>query len=138
MLSKKKILVVDADPESEIKLKPLLQAHRYQTFFADNSIDGLQMAEEWQPHAILLDLILPHMSGLGFLREIKYNFKTKNIPVLILSELTDFEVIYEALELGAVGFLNKFDKDSELLSLVKECVVGSAQNLNEFEVRLKP
>ncbi len=123
MLYKKKILVVDGDSESEIKLKPMLQAHRYQAVFVDNAIDGLSIAADWQPHIILLDLVLPQMSGLGFLREIKYNLKTKNIPVLILSDVSDFEVIYEALELGAVGFVNKSDGDDELLSLMKECVV---------------
>lgn len=126
MLYKKKVLVVDGDPDSEIKLKPLLQAHRYQTVFVDNAIDGLSVAADWQPHMILLDLVLPQMSGLGFLREIKYNFKTKNIPVLILSDVSDFEVIYEALELGAVGFVNKADGDNELLSLMKECVISTS------------
>lgn len=125
MIYKKKILVVDGDSESEIKLKPLLQAHRYQTVFVDNAIDGLNIAADWQPHIILLDLVLPQMSGLGFLREIKYNLKTKNIPVLVLSDVNDFEVIYESLELGAVGFVNKSDGDSELISLMKECVIST-------------
>lgn len=123
MLYKKKILVVDGDANSEIKLKPFLQAHRFQPVFVNNAIDGLSLAADWRPHMILLDLVLPNMSGLGFLREIKYNLKTKNIPVLILSDVSDLEVIYEALELGAVGFINKSDDDSELLSLMKECAI---------------
>ena len=123
MLYKKKILVVDGDSESELKLKPMLESHRYQSLFVNNAIDGLSIAADWQPHLILLELDLPHMSGLGFLREIKYNLKTKNIPVVILSDVADIEVIYEALELGAAGFVNKADGDSELLSLMKDCVV---------------
>lgn len=131
MVSPKKVLIVDADPKSEIKLKPLFLSHNYQTLFVDNAKEGLQIAEDWQPQIIVLDLVLPQMSGLGFLREIKYNFKTKHIPILILSEITDFEVIYEALELGAVGFLNKFEKNSELLSLIKDCTITKSKTLSK-------
>lgn len=122
MILKKKLLVVDGDPQSEEVLKPALTKAEYQSLFVLTAKEGLQVAREWQPHLILLDLVLPRMSGLGFLREIQHNPRTKNIPVLIMSDLGDFEVIYEAMELGAVGYVTKSNNDREVLSMVSECL----------------
>lgn len=122
MIYKKKILVVDGDPNSEENLKSILEREHYQPLFVRQAHEGLKIADEWFPHMILLDLVLPNMSGLGFLRQIKRNPRLKNIPVLIISHVNDFDVIQEALDLGADGFLTKTHTPKELISMVKDYV----------------
>lgn len=119
MIYKKKVLVVDGDPQSEKKFRPILESN-YQCLFVERALEGLKIAEEWRPHIILLDLVLPNMSGLGFLRQIKRKAIVKTIPILIISEVDDFDVIQEALDLGADGFLAKTDSPRDLISMVRD------------------
>lgn len=120
MIYKKKILVVDGDPNSEHNLRKTLENAHYQPLFVTNAQEGLKIAAEWIPHMILLDLVLPNMSGLGFLRQIKRSPRLKAIPILIISDVSDFDVIQEALDLGAEGFLTKTHTPGELITMVRD------------------
>lgn len=74
---------------------------------AENGPDGILKAEEQHPDAILLDIMLPKMSGLEVLRKLKGSDKTKNCTVILLTNLSEDETIKQGFEIGAEGYLIK-------------------------------
>ena len=71
--------------------------------------EGLELAVSEKPDLIILDMILPKMNGFEVLQELKNNPKTKNIPVVILSNLGQESDVDRAMSLGAVDYLIKTD-----------------------------
>ncbi|MCD6550620.1 response regulator [bacterium] len=76
---------------------------------ATNGIEGLNKAFSENPDLVILDLILPRKNGFDVLDEIRKNKKTKNIPVIILSNLGQEMDIKEGLARGAQEYLVKTD-----------------------------
>ena len=77
-----------------------------------HSLEGeraIQEAEEKQPDVIILDLVLPGLDGFDILKKLKENQRTKNIPVIVLSNLNKKEDIAKAMKLAASSFLVKAD-----------------------------
>ena len=72
-----------------------------------NGEDGLKKAKEMLPDFILLDIIMPKMDGFAVLKSLKKDEKTKNIPVMLLTNLGQEEDIKRGEELGVVGYLVK-------------------------------
>jgi DNA-binding NarL/FixJ family response regulator len=72
---------------------------------ANNGMEAVQKAEEFQPEIILMDIRMPHTNGVEGTRLIKEQFP--NIKVLMLTTFNDSELIFEALEQGASGYLLK-------------------------------
>ena len=87
---------------------------------AHNGMEATRIIENEHPDIILLDLILPQMSGYGFLRELKHHLELAEIPVVVLSAVGDEEVVRECVDLGAVGYLRKTCEADELVSMVSE------------------
>jgi len=95
---------------------------------ASDAEEGLQLILTEAPNIVLLDLILPKMSGFDLLTELKTNPKTKGIPVVILSNLGQEEDIARARGLGAIDFLVKADISiNEVVQKVKEIYVRHLQ-----------
>src|SRR3989344_245088 len=85
-------------------------------------LDKLSKSEEL-PAVIILDLMLPKMTGFDVLRELKKNPKTKSIPVIVLSNLAQTNDIDETLKLGAAMHLVKSQHDPEdLVKKIKEVI----------------
>lgn len=117
---KKKVLIIDDEPQLVEFLKVKIEANGFECFTACFPEDGLKMALVWEPDLILLDLNMPHMSGYGVLKELKQNPDLAQIPVLILSCLTDEEIVRGALDFGAAGFVKKTCSSQELMTMVQE------------------
>lgn len=85
---------------------------------------GLRMAENKKPDLILLDLILPRMDGFEVLKRLKTEGATKDIPVIILTNLEGMKDVETALELGANTYLVKTNyKLEEVLEKIKQTIV---------------
>ena len=117
---KKKVLIIDDDSDIAILLKDTLEDNSYDCDMAASAPEGLQKAHDSKPNLILLDLMLPKMSGFGFLREISRDHDLDDTPVIVLTALADQEIAEESLNLGAVGYLTKASIAKELVSLVRE------------------
>lgn len=115
---RKKILVVDDNPDTCLLICELLREHDYQCLSAETPTAGLDAAAKEQPDLILLDMLLPGMSGFGFIRELNRNKRLKGIPVVILTVVNDEEVEEAMEDLGAVAYLRKVCQDQELLATV--------------------
>ncbi|MFA6512306.1 MAG: response regulator [Patescibacteria group bacterium] len=74
---------------------------------ATDGAKGLKMAQEMKPDIILLDIILPKMSGFDVLKKLRENKETKDVPILLLTNLGQKEDVEKGLKLGATDYLIK-------------------------------
>ena len=102
-----KILVVDDSTTNVVLLEAILDEKGYQIETALNAKEAYAIIERESPDLILLDLLMPKISGFDFLEEIRKNEKTKNTPVIVVSALTDEENVDKILKMGAIDFVKK-------------------------------
>lgn len=87
---------------------------------------GLEKAKKMKPDLILLDVLLPKMNGFDVLRELKNDPTTKNIPVILLTNLGQKSDVVRGLDLGAVDYLIKAHfMPSEVVEKIKEVLSKS-------------
>ncbi len=79
------VLVVDDDPEVIDYISAILEDHQMKTMSATNGKEAIKTVQETRPDIILLDLMMPKQSGLGFFNELKKNEEYKDIPVIVVS-----------------------------------------------------
>jgi len=113
-----RILVVEDDPRSPGLLSASLSALGFDVTSTDSALSAAQIVERLQPSAILLDLVLPFRSGAAFLVDLKANAQTADIPVFIVSELT--EVLTDERRSLAAAVIRKPFRPLALAELVRE------------------
>jgi len=111
-----KILIVDDDMINRKLLKVLLKKNGYETIEAQNGMEALTLIKQEPVDMVLLDVFMPIMDGIDFLKIIKQDDSLKNIPVAILT--TDDTKKTEALKLGACEVLIKPIKEEQLKNLL--------------------
>jgi len=115
------ILLVEDERNLQRTLSDLLEDEGHEVVSAMNGKEGLVEAKEEQPDLILLDLILPKLHGFKVLKKLKNTEKTKDIPVIILTNLEGTDDVQKALEMGVTTYLVKSDYElSEVLNKVEE------------------
>ena len=82
---KKKILLVDDEPEIQLIISTRLSAAGFEVIIAKDGQEGLNMARSESPDAILLDLMIPKIDGFKVCRMLKFDKAFENIPVIIFS-----------------------------------------------------
>jgi CheY-like chemotaxis protein len=102
-----RILVVDDSATNIVLLEAILNGQGYLIETAQSVKEAYQIIKKETVNLILLDLLMPRISGYDFLKEIKSNESTKNIPVIIVSAVADPENKKRSIELGALDFINK-------------------------------
>lgn len=121
---KAKILIIEDD---KFLLKLYSDKLRREGFEVIESISGKEGSNKVfveKPDLVILDLVLPQKSGFEILSEMKLNSETKNIPVVILTNLGQEVDIKRGLELGAVAYLVKTEFSiNQLGEVVKEHLV---------------
>lgn len=118
----KKILIVEDDRFIIDIYSTKLKEEGYEVLIAENGEKALEQIEK-NPDLILLDIVLPGMDGWEILREIKKREKTKSIPVLVLSNLSQKSEVEKAFKLGATKYLVKSNfTPSQVIAQIKECL----------------
>ncbi|MGE5297593.1 MAG: response regulator [Acidobacteriaceae bacterium] len=105
--SKIKILIVEDEEILLTALTEELKQEGFVTVGAKDGVEGVEAAAKDKPDLILLDLVMPRLDGIGALKQIKDNAETRDIPVVILTNLSDYDKISDALSLGAMDYLVK-------------------------------
>jgi len=119
MIKEGTIMVVE-DTQASLKLiTDILVAEGYQVRPADSGELALASIEAMPPELILLDIIMPGRDGFEVLRRLKAREETRDIPVIILSAITETAQRVEGLNLGAVDFVSKPYQADELLARVR-------------------
>lgn len=103
----KKILFIEDESALQRAASQVLTEEGFQVLSALDGELGLELTKKEIPDLILLDLIMPKKSGFEVLEELKKDPGTKNIPVIILSNLEGSEDVEKALTLGATTYLVK-------------------------------
>lgn len=120
-------------PDKKIKILLIedeeMLANMYEVKFKNEGYDlvkamdgamGLELAKSTTPDFILLDIIMPKMDGFSVLKTLKEDAVTKNIPVMLLTNLGQDEDVQRGKQLGAVGYLVKANiTPSEVVASVK-------------------
>jgi len=100
------VLIVDDDKSSLLALTGILGSD-YTLLAARNGPEGIDRATEFQPDLILLDVLMPDMSGYEVLTELKASEKTRNIPVILITGVDDTQSEREGFDLGAADYVKK-------------------------------
>ena len=115
------ILVVDDDPALQKLVVSLINRAGMETVSAVNAHEAAaSLKAEPLPDLILLDLMLPEISGIDFLKQIRTKSEYDGLPVIILSALADPEQIREGLDSGADRYLTKPYLANNLIKTVRE------------------
>ncbi len=110
-----KILVVEDDPFFRKLYERLFALKGIQVDLAGEGTEGIQKAKTVNPGLILLDIMMPGISGLDVLKTLKEDPSTKSIPVVMLTNLGDDAAIEKATKLGADGYFVKSNTQPEQL-----------------------
>jgi len=117
---KKILLVEDEAPLLKVLEDRFLQ-EGFLVFKAQDGASGYRIAIDSKPDIILLDILMPVVDGLQMLKKIREDKEARNIPVVILTNMTDLESVKKAMENKAYDYLVKSDwKLDDLVKKVKE------------------
>lgn len=120
-MKKDKILIIEDDKSLVKIIESALDLKKFEVILAIDSGEGLDKAIMEKPAVIVLDILLPGENGFECLKRLKEHKGTKEIPVIILSNLGQAEEIRKGLSLGAVDYLVKadFSIDEVIKKIVK-------------------
>ena len=119
-LKQSKIMIVDDEAMNIKILRRLLELEGFSSFVSTSDAPtALALIRQEQPDIVLLDLMMPYVSGLDILTEARADATISFIPIVILTAVTDRDTRVRAVELGATDFLNKPVDASELLPRVR-------------------
>jgi two-component system KDP operon response regulator KdpE len=134
-MSGPRVLVVDDEVQLRRALRRSLEGHGYDVREAEDGEQGLREFESFKPDAVLLDLMLPGMSGVEVCRELR---KTSQIPVIVLSVIGDERTKIEALDSGADDYVTKPFGMGELLARLRVALRrGSSDRLQQGAVSIE-
>lgn len=119
----KTILLVDDEPDMLEMLSLRLRKAGYKVITAITGEECLQKAEDKYPSLILLDILLPGMSGFEVVRQLKAKKNTEDIPVIMITALIGKDAETKGLERGADYFISKPFDPEELLTKIKTILV---------------
>ncbi len=103
----KRILFIEDESALQKTFGEILKQEGYEMTSALDGETGLRLAKTQKPDLILLDLILPKVHGFEVLKKLKEDPETKEIPVMVLTNLEGVEDVGKAMELGATTYLVK-------------------------------
>jgi two-component system, OmpR family, phosphate regulon response regulator PhoB len=113
------VLLVEDEPAQREILRYNLSSEGYDVTMADNGDDALLLAEEVEPDLILLDWMLPGVSGIEVLRRLKNRRLTSDIPTIMLSARSEEMDRVRGLETGADDYMVKPYSVSELMARIR-------------------
>lgn len=120
---KKKILFIEDESVLQKTFGEILKQEGYEMISALDGEIGLRLAKEKKPDLVLLDLILPKINGFSVLEKIKEDKETKDIPVVVLTNLEGLEDVDKALKMGATTYLVKANYSlEEVVAKIKKAL----------------
>ncbi len=118
------ILIVEDSPTQAEQLKHILEEAGYLVSVANNSKEALSSISEHKPTLVISDVMMPEMDGYQLCERIKTTENFKNIPVILVTALSDPEDVINGLECGADNFLVKPYDEKYLLYNVRHILIN--------------
>lgn len=123
-----KILIIEDDPLMSRMYEQIFNFDQYEVKVADDGEQGLLIAKEYKPTVIMLDVMMPKLNGFEVLDRIKLDPQLKQIPVIMLTNLSSEQDAQTAMLKGAVKYIvkNKFDP-KQVSKMVKEIIQANTR-----------
>lgn len=117
---KKKIMIVEDDSFVMDIYETKIAQEGFEVISAANGMEALKKLQDVRPDLMLLDIIMPYMDGLEVLQKVKADERLKNMPIILLTNLSQKEEVDKGLGLGANDYLIKSHfTPSEVLEKIK-------------------
>ena len=113
------VLVVDDNPQNLELILAYLEEVQCSTLSCTGGMEALEIIRKNQPDLVLLDVMMPKISGFEVCRQVKNDPKTAHIPIIMVTALTELADIEKAIESGTDDFLSKPVNKWELVTRVK-------------------
>ena len=118
-----KVFFIDDDEDLITIFSTALVKEGFEVAYSLTGNDGLTKVRTEKPDIILLDQVMPDMAGNDVLKTLKISEDTKNIPVILLSNFSQNELVKGALDQGAVDYLFKYQVEpKDVVAKVKEAL----------------
>ncbi|GBD25409.1 Transcriptional regulatory protein WalR [bacterium HR30] len=118
-----RVLVVDDNPDSLVITRGILEPKGYEVIEATSGPQALALVEQSPPDVVLLDIMMPGMSGLEVLQQLKERYETARIPVILVTAKTADEDVVQGYQSGADYYITKPFTGTQLLYGI-ELVLG--------------
>lgn len=133
-----KILIIDDDALMVRMYQTKLKSDGYEVATAADGKEGMEKIKKETPDLVLLDIMMPVMNGLELLKKLKADKETKNLPIVLLSNVGEEADINKGLEMGAVAYLVKASyTPKEVVQKIKEVLKGYKRDIPEAKVPVK-
>lgn len=118
------ILVIEDDPSVRTLLTKALTGKGYKVETSEDGLEGLTRLESLRPDLIIVDIMMPRLDGMTFVRAIKGHDHTKQLPVIFLTAKNDPKTMIQGINLGARFYVTKPFQIDELLAKVQKALLG--------------
>ena len=119
-----KVLIVDDSPTQVFTLKKLVENWGHETLVAVNGDDALETARDEQPNVILMDIVMPGMSGFQTTRKLSKDQATQQIPVIFVSNMDGEADRIWGMRQGATAYVTKPINPDSLLTAISKAVAA--------------
>jgi len=119
MTQKQRILIVDDDPELARMIGVILHKSGYEVTTASNGREGLAKANQVRPDLVILDVMMPDMSGIEVCQKLRDRPATRTVPIIMLSALSDIDTKLSGFQVGADDYIPKPVNAKELLARIQ-------------------
>lgn len=133
----KKILVIDDLPENVFMLRDRLEHEGYEVITAYDGRSGIEKAKSELPDLILLDVMMPDITGIEVCKTLVVDKKTSGIPIILVTAKSDAEDTKEGLEAGAFDYIKKPINRIDLVARVMSALKLSDANKLVLEAEKK-
>lgn len=130
----KKILVIDDYPDNVFLLQDRLEREGFEVLKAYDGEMGIQKAISEKPDLILLDIMMPGVSGYDVCKTLSTNDETKLIPIILLTALTEADNLKSGLQAGAFDYIKKPFNKTELIARINSALRFSETNKFLIEI----
>lgn len=122
-VSDRSILIIDDSRTVVHALKTILEQAGYSTIAASDGKRGIELALEYQPDLILMDIVMPGINGFKATRQLRKEARTENIPIIIMSGNEQATEKFWGMRLGANEFLSKPIQRGVLFKMLKDFIL---------------
>jgi len=118
-LEKKKVLFIDDNPVDRALISALLEKYDFEVLLAPDGPTGLRLIQENKFDIILLDILLPGISGIELCKKIKKNPATEDIPVIFYTSIETPKNLIDYASYGARDYIQKMTPPQELVDSIR-------------------
>lgn len=118
-----KILIAEDDATLRTAYETVLTMEGFEVLSASDGLEGLRMALDSKPDLIVLDMLMPNMDGMEFLRTFKKQSQSSDTKIIVFSNIASPDKMKEATDLGALKYLTKATfTPKEMVATIKEAL----------------